>query len=91
MIDLSLLANVLGLFAGSILLISGFPVLREELLSNHERTPGERLSRLAMAVGNGAWVIVGILSGLWAVTLMCGVNALIQLFIFLKSKTRNPE
>lgn len=89
MVDFIDLANTIGLAAGTLLLVSGFPVLWEQLKrSKSAATAGEQRSRLMMALGNGLWVIAGLISGLYAVTLMCAINALINLEIWRRMKHR---
>lgn len=94
MVDFVDFPNAVGLAAGTLLLVSGFPVLWEQLKrSKSAATAGERRSRLMMALGNGLWVIAGIISSLYAVTLnavtlMCAINALINLEIWRRMKYR---
>ncbi|MCR9089714.1 MAG: hypothetical protein NXH97_23620 [Rhodobacteraceae bacterium] len=82
-----MLANVLGVIAGSILLLSGLPVLCEQLRNARAGSSGERRSRLMMAAGNGLWVLAGAASGFWAVCVMCGIQAAIQLEIYRRMRT----
>lgn len=87
--SVSFLGTVLGFIAGGILLVSGLPALREQLRGQEGgSTPGERKSRLIMALGNGLWVISGLLTMNVAVIAMCGMNTAIQLAIWSKSKGR---
>lgn len=82
MMDQSILAELVGFAAGSVLLWSGSPALWEHLNHPHSGTPGERQSRLWMAAGNLLWVASGILSGTLSIIFMCGLNSLIQLEIW---------
>lgn len=81
-----LLANAIGMAAGMLLLTSGIPLLREQLRHPSPGTAGERQSRLIMALGNSLWVISGVLAGLHAVILMCGINTIINIEIWRRMK-----
>lgn len=84
----AVVANAVGLIAGTLLLASGLPLLREQLRRPHGGTAGERQSRLMMAIGNGLWVVAGVLGGLPAVSLMCSINTLINLEIWRRMMKR---
>lgn len=78
------LPNLLGFLAGSLLLISGLPVIYEQFLQSGPTTPAERKSRLIMALGNAIWVLSGVLSANLSVIIMCGLNMLIQTTIWIR-------
>ena len=78
--------SILGFVAGLLLLSSGFPMFREQILNPKFGSKGERQSRLLMALGNGIWTVAGVLMQVWPVSILCGVNATIQLIIWIRMK-----
>ena len=83
------LAFVMGMTAGLLLLVSGLPMIIEQLKHPNPGTPGERRSRLLMALGNAIWVVSGLLSGNPAIILMCAINAAIQMAIWRRMSSKN--
>lgn len=73
-----LLANLLGGVAGTILLVSGLPVLREQMRPGATSSSGERFSRFLIGVGNALWVGYGLLNGQWVLAVMCGSQVVIN-------------
>lgn len=86
-------AELLGFVAGCILLAASLPVVWEEATSIRTRSSGERLCRLAFAIGNGVWVVSGALSGHAAIIVMCGLNVLIHggLWIIMTIRATKAE
>jgi uncharacterized protein with PQ loop repeat len=85
MTDTSAFGVAVGFIAGGILLFSGLPALVEILRDKiRKATPGERRSRLLMALGNGLWVVSGLMTENTAVVVMCGINTIIQAAIWCR-------
>ncbi len=84
------LGNVLGFSAGFILLASGFPAMWEQIVRPNRGTVGERRSRLLMAVGNLVWVVAGVITSIWPVIVMCGINSIIQALIWQRMRRHLP-
>jgi len=86
--DNAILGEYLGYLAGGIILYSSWPMIKEELWTQKIRSPGERLCRLWLAIGNSVWVASGILTGNSAVMIVCGVNCAIQFGLWIRMTTR---
>lgn len=84
--DVSVLGSMLGFIAGTVLIYSGWPALKELIRKPHHGTLGERRSRLFMVIGNAIWVISGIMTANIAIIIMCGINILIQSAIWFRMK-----
>lgn len=89
--EIKIIGNVLGLIAGLILLISGFPALRDQMKHGEAGTSGERMSRFLMGTGNTIWVISAFFLEAWSVLVMCAINAVIQFEIWRRMYVRNAK
>lgn len=84
--EISVIGSMLGFLAGTILIYSGWPALKDLLRKPHHGTQGERRSRFFMMIGNTIWVISGIMTANIAIIIMCGINVLIQSAIWFRMK-----
>jgi len=74
--------EAIGFIAGIVVLASGLPSLKEQLLEPRAGTPAERNGHLLLALGNGLWVASALLTGAFAVSVMAGLNVAIRMSIW---------
>lgn len=77
-----LIETVTGLVAGSILIYAGLPVLKAQLKPGAKSSPEERFSRLLIALGNAVWTAYGITFSVWMLSVMCGLQVGVNLWVW---------
>ncbi len=83
------LGQVIGFLAGSIVLYSGWPALKDQWKTPRSGTDQERLGCLLLGLGNFLWMPSAVLTGSWAMVGMAAVNAFLRLMIWVKMRKQH--
>ena len=82
--DMLLLCNVLTVLGGVTNVAATFPMLKRQLLNPYKGTPEEIRSRILMVFGNVLLIPGGIVTGLYGLSGLAAVNAILLLFVWWK-------
>lgn len=76
--------ETLGFIAGMVVLASGLPSLKEQLLVPYAGTRAQRNGHLLLALGNALWVASALFTGAFAISVMAGLNVVIRISIWAR-------